>query len=127
MIYLANLTIGTTYQIQIWMPNWNAPYQASFSSATPTWYGGGNPPLHGSAADQSPLLNAGYNSTAPQYVIGQFTADATTENLYNIGEPQYAIVAAVAVSTVPEPSTWAMLLGGVVMLAVLRRRRMARG
>lgn len=112
---LNNLTIGDTYQVEVWSA-------AIGSSAFVTDLSGTN----------SPSLNA----KTGQFVIGTFTAtastfsftasnDATSVNgvnmlnaisVFNEGEQE----------TVPEPSTYALLLGSVAALVFIRSRQPAR-
>ena len=39
------------------------------------------------------------------------------------GAPVSSIIGLTALAPVPEPSTWALLLGGLAVLPLLRRRR----
>jgi hypothetical protein len=61
-----------------------------------------------------------YNFTSThtsQYVVAQLFSNAVNVN-GNAGAQELRMVA-----SVPEPSTWAMLLGGLGMLTMFRRRR----
>jgi hypothetical protein len=71
---------------------------------------------YGSSASDSLLTLKG------QFAIGTFTADATTQTLYmetiNIAQSH---INAYQIRLIPEPSS--ALLGGLGLLALLRRRR----
>ena len=107
---LSGLTSGQDYQLQVFTPYWNTNYETKLISGANT-------------------VAMGNTGSAPTYVLGLFTADATTQTFQftaNTGS-SYGLLAAVNVVAVPEPSTWAMLLlaGGLTSMVVLRRRRMA--
>jgi PEP-CTERM motif len=117
-IHLTGLTIGDTYQLQAWSTYWNADYTIRFSSSAPSG-------AH--ATGESGTLNTAIIGTSDnaQFVIGTFTADATTQNFYQFGDLSgYSIFGAFQVrdlGAVPEPTTISLLsLGG---LALIMRRK----
>jgi len=105
---LSGLTSGQDYQLQVFTPYWDNNFETKLISGSNT-------------------VAMGNTGSAPTYVLGTFTADAITQTFdwtANTGS-SYGLVAAVNVVTVPEPSTWSMLLlvGGLTSMVVLRRRR----
>ena len=69
-ITLSTLTEGKQYQIQIWAPTWNNTFNTTVGgvalriSEPQWWQNGGTEPY-----------------TLPQYVVGTFTADSTTQTI----------------------------------------------
>jgi hypothetical protein len=113
---LNNLTIGQDYLFQSWVNESRAAFEYRNQTITANTFGG----------SQSGALEynvSGVEGGAGSFVIGTFTADATTQvMLYS--SPEYAQINAFQVRAVPEPSTCAMLvMGGVGSLPMLRRRR----
>jgi hypothetical protein len=100
------LTINDTYQVEIW-DYWNGgPYQAF---------------VQGSPAET-------FAYPAYQFAIGTFTATATTETFSVTGAPTSngaGFLNDIVVRETPEPSTWAMMLGGLALLGFCVRRRLA--
>ena len=112
-IKLSNLTVGDTYQVEIW------------SSAI----GKG-----GYITDLSGTNSVALNANTGQFVIGTFTADATTFSFTSNFDASSAnkvnMLNAISVFdegviSVPEPSSYALLLSGVLALFFLRFRRNA--
>jgi hypothetical protein len=112
-ITLTGLTMNQQYLVQMWTGYWDgANYRTEFRDPS---------------GNSSGFLNLG--STAggtrdSQYVVGTFTADATTQAILAEGDPAangYAMPSFMQVRAVPEPSS--ALLGGLGLLALLRRRR----
>jgi hypothetical protein len=109
---ISGLMIGQQYQFEWWD-------NSSFSSAYSTTATAGN----------SIALNSDTTNTAGglgQYVIGTFTANATNEPIAFSSVGNGPAVNAFQVRTVPEPSTWVLAFGGVGLLALQRRRRLAK-
>ena len=105
-ITLSTLTEGKQYQIQIWAPTWNNTFNTTVGgvalriSEPQWWQNGGTEPY-----------------TLPQYVVGTFTADSTTQTI-----PWSGIApSAISLRAIPEPA--AALLGSLGLLTLLRRRR----
>jgi len=99
-----NLEVGELYEIQVWYVDQRAVTRTmSFGS---------------SATDPLRALSA-----AGQFAIGTFTADGTSQSLYMTtdGTSPQNHINAYQVRLIPEPST--ALLGGLGLLALLRRRR----
>lgn len=114
-VTLSNLTLGQTYQVEVWAYDGNAGDHGNVSTQ-----------LSGSGGG---LLNPSTSATSPedgQYVIGTFTAAGTTESFnYGAATGTYSILNDVAVrniTAVPEPSTWALMLAGFACLALRQRR-----
>ncbi len=109
VITLSNLTLGDTYQVEVWAFDDNA----------------------GDSTDTSALLSgaSGGVTLAPpvgQYVLGTFTATGTTTISFTDGitKPTYSILNDVSIrdiTAVPEPSTWALMFAGIACLAFRRR------
>ena len=113
-ITLNNLTIGYNYQVQI------------FVNDSRTNGYGRSMALTGS----STVLD--YNTTEAvggigQFAIGTFTADSTSQELgfsSSTETPQLNGLS-LRVTAVPEPSTYALVLGGILNLSLIRRRRIS--
>jgi hypothetical protein len=108
-ITLNNLDFNQQYLVQIWTPFWDgANWRTQFV-----------------AGNSSGLLDLGHPdgiTRMSQYVVGNFTADATTQTIQATGElAGYGIPSFIQVRAIPEPSS--ALLGGLGLLALLRRRR----
>lgn len=112
VITLSNLTAGDTYQVEAWAIDLNG----------------------GDVNTTSALLSgaSGGVTLAPptgQYVIGTFTATGTNSISFTDGTTKtYAILNDISIrdiSAVPEPSAWALMLGGIAGLAFFRRRSLA--
>ena len=107
---LNNLTIGYTYQVQI------------FANDSRTAGFGRSMALTGS----STLLD--YNTTdavggVGQFAIGTFTADSTIQELLFSSSTETPQLNGLSLRVIPEPSTWAMLSLGLMSILALRRRR----
>ena len=105
---LSGLTSGQQYQLQVFTPFWNANFGTQLISGANT-------------------VSMGNTASAPTYVSGLFTADATTQTFDWTAAPGsgYGLFAAVNVFAVPEPSTYAMALAGLACggYSLFRRRR----
>jgi hypothetical protein len=103
----SNLTIGQNYLLQFWVADYrNSPEDRQLTLT---------------AGNTSGVLHH-LNNTGIQgmYVIGTFTADGLSQTV-NVSDTNEAQINAVQLRAIPEPS--AALLGGIGMLALLRRRR----
>ena len=115
-INLLGLTSGQVYQVQIWSGSWNNNYRlATFGSSTNN---SNNVTL---AYGDAGATLAATGASSGQYVIGQFTASGSTENIYDSSLSPSAI----AVLAVPEPSTYALFGLGALVLVIAYRRRTA--
>ena len=119
-ITLNNLSIGTQYQIQIWV-NDSRNIQPAFNRAI-SFYSGATPGTDNSPVMQYNVGNAG--GGLGQFATGTFTADGTSITLsadnYISGGAQ---INALQLSVIPEPATYALVLGGILPLLALLRRR----
>lgn len=109
---LTGLLVGQQYQIQIWFNDVRAhanPDSVTFGS------GAGNPTVTLLSNDNSPSFS--------QYAIGTFTANDTTQLLtfQETAGQGGATINMFQLRAIPEPSV--AVLGGIGMLALLRRRR----
>jgi hypothetical protein len=116
-VTLTGLTVGSEYQIQSWS------YYSGDSATATTDYSNGllsSNPLY--VSDAVSLLNQ-----TGQFAIGTFTATSADESFdfSTTGGHQFINDVSVRDLTVaaPEPSTWAMMLGGLVMLGFCVRRK----
>jgi hypothetical protein len=114
-VTMSGLTPGASYQVQVWA-------SAGYRNETYT-----------SANSQN--LNFIVNGTG-QYVIGTFIApaavgDSTTSSEYFTYQNTYAIdvsageIDAIDLRETPEPSTYAMMIGGLALLGLCLRRKLA--
>lgn len=113
--------MGSTYDVQIFMPYWDANWATIFSDGT-----NATSPLNVG----SPDTWAGPGAAVPQYVIGTFTADASTETIYLGNSLPGTVFTAMLVrdeSQVPEPATLILLTPTLLALVRLRRRKTTRG
>ena len=117
------VSAGSIYQVQIWAADTRNCCSGDLVGGWEKTFGdgnGNNVTITGGNLDQTSLPNV-----APQFVIGTFTADGTTQTIQmpNIGagnsHPQYN---ALQVRLIPEPSGVALLGLGLAGF-VLRRRR----
>jgi hypothetical protein len=97
------LTSGDSYRIQVWNSEGaNSGYPAtSYTGSTP--------------ADTIAFAN--------NYAIGTFTATATTASFSITDGGSFPMISAISLYEVPEPSTYAMLFGGLGMLVLISRFR----
>jgi hypothetical protein len=113
-IDLLGLTVGKVYQVQIWSGSWNNNYRtATFGTSTNNSnnvtlaYGDAGATLAATAASSG------------QYVIGQFTANASEEDIFDSSLSPSAI----SLLTVPEPSTYALFgLGALALVFAYRSK-----
>ncbi|WPJ97891.1 PEP-CTERM sorting domain-containing protein [Coraliomargarita algicola] len=111
---LGDLTLSQEYQLQIWV---NDPRGGGVASRYTTITDG--PVLEYSVTDDS--------GSAGQYVIGTFTADATTQSITISGGTDSGSssnqINALQLRAVPEPSSTALLIGAMSSALLLLRRR----
>jgi hypothetical protein len=108
-ITLGGLTSGQEYQVQIWAPYWNATDRYAVYDGTVNLYSGNW---------QTP--------TPPQYVIGTFTANATSQTVSfrNSSDGAWAETpSAIQLRVIPEPATFGVMISALAAV-VIRRRRM---
>ncbi len=121
-IVFSNLTPGNAYEIQLWAGYFFFGTTVRYSSSAPD----GLADSH--AANESAALTVS-NSVPGQFIVGTWTADAITQNLYYFGSGGYGELSALQVrdlGPVPEPQTWALAgLGLTVVIFRLRRKQRA--
>jgi hypothetical protein len=98
------LTNGQDYRVQLWvsyMPGGGKTETiSSGNSASISSFGGGS----------------------GQFVVGNFTANSSSQ-VFNVSSGDtYPLLNAVSLYAVPEPSTYALVLGGILTLLLIRRR-----
>ena len=102
-IVLSGLTFGDVYQVEVW-----------------------NSTKHSTTYDAGTITPA--ILTGGDFALGTFTATASTHSFTfanSVGGDTYGVIDAIAVrdiTQVPEPSTWALMLGGMGFLVLLARR-----
>ena len=113
-VTISGLTLGQEYQVQAW--SW--------------WYSGFSAGLTTLTGSTPVAIDAGIG----QFAVGMFTATSSTETFnydpkVNPGGDSYGnyamldAVSVTAISNIPEPSTWAMMVGGLGMLFAGQRIR----
>jgi hypothetical protein len=116
-VTLSGLNTGQTYQVEVWSSYKDA------AGETETTLGG---PTGSNSVTLLPQDN--------QFATGTFTASGTSESFtfnYGAGGGGYDLINAVSVrdvsgdSTVPEPSTYALMLAGLGALYMVSRRKRA--
>lgn len=107
---LSNLVMNQQYELQVWV----ADYRSYPNVRTETITATGDLP-----SPSLTYLNSG-GSVHGQYIIGTFTADATSQT-FTMNGNETAMYNALQLRAIPEPS--AALIGSLGMLALLRRRR----
>jgi hypothetical protein len=98
------LTLGDLYQVQVWgyWPN----------------------PMYGAELNGDPSVS--FPNGGGGYALGTFTATAITQTFTYQGNSQSfgaGFVNDIAVREVPEPSTYALMLGGLALLGFCARRK----
>ena len=102
---LGGLTNGQEYRVKLWV----------------SYTQGGGKTQTISSGNSASISSLGGGSG--QFVVGTFTADANPQ-VFNISTGDtYPLLNAVSLYAVPEPSTYALVLGGILPLLALRRRR----
>jgi hypothetical protein len=109
---ITGLVIGDQYAVQFFEPYWNTNYNTTYTD-----------PLNDSVT-LATGCSTGCSGTAavPQFVIGSFTADGTSE-VITISDPgSYAIFSAADVfdESAPEPETLGLVAAGLLGLAFRR-------
>jgi hypothetical protein len=111
---VTGLTVGRAYDIQVFF--WNqigqtpGEYIGDWSTDTGTWF------------STAP-------SSDPSFVVGSFTADATTQNVGAWGgaHNNFSAILVTDAPAVPEPASIAILAVGLLGVAAIRHRRAERG
>jgi hypothetical protein len=107
-VTISGLTANDEYQVQLWNAtgvNYGEADNTDYSGVAPLTLGGGD------------------------YALGTFTATGSTESFtytYDSNSHGFGVVSDIAVRELPEPSTWALMLGGVAFLLLLTRRNLRR-
>ena len=130
-ITLNGLTVGQDYSVQIFEAFWNYNWATAFSDGTDS-----SSPLNLAGLDPTGL---GYptpgigTAAVPQYVLGSFTADATSETIYMTSPTPDVIFDALQVRTglvaapMPEPPTLAIIVASLIALSAARHATKTRG
>lgn len=107
-VTLGNLTIGQDYELQIWHND-------------PRTFGAGRSTAFGTTTLNS--RSPDVTGNAGQYVIATFTADAATQDFVAAAAGAGWTINALQLRAVPEPTSSALLLGGIGMLMLRRSCR----
>ncbi len=110
----SGLTLGSQYLLQYWV----ADYRSFPNDRNLTLTGGAN------TSGQLLYLDgdSSVSNIHGSYVIGTFIADATTQ-VITVNSNDSTMMQAVQLRTIPIPEPSAALLGGIGLLALLRRNR----
>jgi hypothetical protein len=106
-IHITGLTPGTGYDVQLFTPYWDNNFQTSFSDGVTS-------------------VAMGNTSSQPTYLIGQWVADASTQDIFYTAASgsSFGLFAAAQVRTsIPEPTSAALF--GLAALALFRRGKRA--
>ncbi len=114
VIRLTGLKPGNHYEIQLWVAPWDNPNLVVFSSSA-DFTTGVSPDLRSTATVYD-------NKFVSQYIIGTFTADSSTQNIYFQPLTTGWALPAAGQLRVPEPASFTLL--GLAGLLALRRRRL---
>ena len=120
-ISLTGLVVWHSYLIQLWTPYWTANFNTRLSYNIPS------SATNAHATPESPSLVLGVGGVPPQYILGTFTADASSQTVYYYGDNGYGVFGAIQVrqTALPEPTTISLLALGALALIIRCRRRLA--
>jgi hypothetical protein len=108
---LSGLTNGQDYIFQMWVNDSRNYGQVRTETIT------------GGANSVSLRFNTGAaDAGVGQFATGSFTASGTTQDFTILGN-QSTQINAFQLQSVPEPTTWALLAGGLTVVTIFRRRR----
>lgn len=117
---LGGLTLGNTYQVQVWASDANGTLSGSPFGDYQTIFTAGN----AVTLDDN---NTNFDGGVGQWVTGSFTADAATQNIAitcpTSGSPVLNAFQVRTLAVVPEPASATLLALGAGLLAARRRRR----
>jgi hypothetical protein len=121
-ISLVGLTVGYMYEIQLWQAPWDNPYPVNYSSSSDFTTG-----LSGNVTSAGSVIDSKF---APQFIIGTFVADASTQSVFfRSAINSFATgpsAGQLRLTAIPEPSTW-VLMACALAFFVLRIRRRSLG
>jgi hypothetical protein len=102
-----NMTVGNTYLVELWVNDGR-----NGSSGSLTFTGGAN--------ISDPVARG--NGVPGQFIIGTFVADAASQNLIISPALNFNLVQVRDLTPVPEPSAFALLAAGAVLLGLRRKK-----
>jgi hypothetical protein len=105
------LTVGDSYELQIFAGG-GATYPETFTDTK-------------NSASGTLYYGDGYNTTRSAFIDETFTATTGGTETLDISGPGYFIVSAVNLQVIPEPSTYALMLGGLALVGFCVRRKLA--
>lgn len=115
-ISLSGLTLGQEYEVQIWVADYRQWPDTNFARSETLSAGNISSPL----TYLQVISGVNQGSASGSYILGTFTADSTSQTI-GFTSASSSQLNAFQLRAIPEPST--ALLGGLGMLALLRRRR----